>query len=162
MYVCHIPVAVCTADAQHGRRGCARPSSTCHPRSSGSSCTSLTPVCQQTPSIAEFGYKRIVYKHTAISSNQLIICVWCSLCSSTQWQCFGKHWRHIYFGSHNRISSSSLFVVILTMVVPAVTYFGHLRNCYVHGNVHGTRGVQKVLQLDTLSNKLIIFLLLIE
>jgi len=47
------------------------------------------------------------------------------------WQCFGENWKHIYFGSHIRTLLCSLFVVVLAIVVPAVIYLGHLRNCYI-------------------------------
>jgi len=47
------------------------------------------------------------------------------------WQCFGENWRHIYFGSRFRTLLCSLFVAVLAMVLLAVIYFGHLKNCYL-------------------------------
>ena len=37
------------------------------------------------------------------------------LCSSLQlchWQCFGKNWKHIYFGSHIRPTVNRMFVIL--------------------------------------------------
>ena len=43
------------------------------------------------------------------------------------------------FGSHIRTLLCSLLVVVLAMVILAVIYFGHLKNCYVNVNVNHHR-----------------------
>ena len=47
---------------------------------------------------------------------------WMTLHLLHHWQCIGKNWKHIYFGSHIRTLFCSLFAAVLAMVVLVVTY----------------------------------------